>query len=175
MPVIEPWSRMSVRQQSSLRPRIFPHGQNDLTPLENLLILTLIYSFLYSQTLPPLVSLFLPLSLFLLLLFHLTSQTPPRPLGGSSVSPRVKLQLRDEGAYLSVRLPHPETRRRSPSPFLRPPTVHQVDDVPSSHFRRGHSLSIRPGHRLRPRRPGISTPGPAESPPMSRKSQKRNF
>ena len=31
MPVIEPWSRMSVRQQSSLRPRIFPHGQNDLT------------------------------------------------------------------------------------------------------------------------------------------------
>ena len=77
MPVIEPWSRMSVRQQSSLRPRIFPHGQNDLTPLENILILTLNYSFLYSPTLPFLVSPFLPLPLFLLLLFHLTSQTPP--------------------------------------------------------------------------------------------------
>ena len=42
MPDIEPWSRMSVRQQSSLRPRIFPHGQNDLTPLENFLYILIL-------------------------------------------------------------------------------------------------------------------------------------
>ena len=35
MPDIEPWLQTLGRQRSPLRPQIFPHGQNDLTPVKN--------------------------------------------------------------------------------------------------------------------------------------------
>ena len=34
MPDTEPWSQKSDRQPSPLRPRVFPHGQNDLTQVK---------------------------------------------------------------------------------------------------------------------------------------------
>ena len=46
------------------------------------------------------------------------------------MSLRVELQFRDEGADLSISLPHPEARIRSAGTFFSSPPIHEGDDVP---------------------------------------------